>query len=53
MAEMAAREHGQIHHVQQTKQNYSIHLWRQYLWSECQRVGSWCQHIRFESKDQN
>ena len=46
ITEMAAREHREIHDVEQTKKMIPHHAWKS-LWSACQRVGFWCQHIRF------
>ena len=34
-----------LKNVEQTKKSGSIHLLKNFRWSECQRAGSWCQHI--------
>ena len=43
--DMATRIHRESHYIKQTQNVDSTHLSINFLWSERQQVGFWCQHI--------
>ena len=49
IVEMAAREHREIHNVEQTKKVVPFVTCETLFASACQRVGFWCQQIRLRS----